>query len=192
MRNPLRILSTMFVCSIVSHSSPAQVAVPALPPPATKLESFSTNTSTLILKGNAEVGSIYVGSVVVSVRCREITDMTSGHKEQGIVVAITGRNAGKDTLLIDYDEIVPLLNAMDYLGNVQFSVTPLDTYDVEYTTKGGFRVAALGNRLTGRTQYSVRDARADVTSIPFSSQDMTRLKGFIGLAKAKLDSLGAG
>ena len=81
---------------------------------------------------------------------------------------------------------------MEYLSNVQFSITPLDTFDAEYTTKGGFRIAALGNRLTGRTQYSVRDARADMTSIPLSSQDMVRLKGFIGLAKAKLDSLGSG
>ena len=191
MRKLLSILSTMFVYSAVSYSSLAQVAVPTLPPPSTKLESFNTNTSIVILKGNADIGSVSIGSIVVSVRCREITDIASGHKEQGIVVTFAERNAGKDTLLIDYDEIASLLSAMEYLGNLQFSVTPLDTYDAEYSTKGGFRVAALGNRLSGRTQYSVRDARANATSISLSSQDMIRLKGLIGQAKAKLDSLGS-
>jgi hypothetical protein len=170
----------------------AQTTNPLIPIPATKLESFETNNSMLILKSSANIGSISGSTGVVSVRCREITDVASGHKERGIVVGIAERSPAGDTLLIDYDEIAALVNAMDYLGSVQFSVTSLDTFDAQYTTKGGFRVAALGNRLAGRIQFSVRDGRNDLAPVAFSLQDLARLKGFISQAKAKLDSLNDG
>ena len=191
MRKMLPLLSAALMCVTAETSLLAQTPTnaPSLPIPATKLESFDTNNSLLIVKGNTDIGSVAVAAGAVSIRCREITDIAAGHKERGLVLTVTESGTVRDPLLIDYDEIASLLDAIDSLGNMEFSVTPLDSFDAYYTTKGGFRVAAMGNRLTGRTQFTVRDFRYNLPPLIFSSSDLARLKGLIDQAKTKLDSL---
>lgn len=192
MRRLSLILLAVLGCSFLANSSPAQVANPCPVAPATKLESFDTNISSVIIKGFAEIGSLSLNSGVVSVRCREITDTGSGRKEQGIALEITQRGQPKDTLLIDYDEIPSLLNAIDYFNKLDFSVTPLDAFDAAYTTRGGFRVAVFGARRTNVIQFAVRDARTTPAPVMFSRTDMSQFAGLIDQAKKKLDSLRGG
>ena len=94
-------------------------------------------------------------------------------------------------MLIDYDEIAPLLTAIDYLSKLEVSVTPLATFDAAYVTQGGFRIAALGTRRTGVIQFAVRDARTGLLPIIFSRQEM-KFSTLINQAKATLDALRGG
>jgi hypothetical protein len=153
------------------------------------LESFDTNISSVIIKATTEIGSVSVNAGIISVRCREITDTKSGRKEQGLALEISQRGPLRDKLLIDYDEIASLLDAISYLSKLDFSASPLDTFDAEYTTKGGFRIAALGVRRTGAIQFAVRDVRTIMAPVIFLPQDLGRLGGLIDQAKSKLDSL---
>jgi hypothetical protein len=179
-------------CSLVGNLSPGQVANTSLAPPATKLESFDTNLSSVIIRATTEIGTVSVNTGIVSVRCREITDTGSGRKEQGIAMEITQRDVPRDTVLIDYDEIAPLLSAIDYLNQVDFSVTALNAFDATYTTRGGFRVAAFGTRRNSAIQFAVRDARTNSTPVIFLRTDMSQFGGLIDQAKKKLDSVRGG
>jgi len=157
--------------------------------PATKLEAFDTNVEVVVLKCSTDVGSITADAGSVGVKCREITDTSNGHKEQGIALEITPRGQNRDVLLIDYDEIPALVNAIDYITRLDVSVTPLTSFDAAYTTKGGFRIAALGTRRTGMIQFGVRDARTSSTPVVFSRDEMSRLSGLINTARGTLDSV---
>ena len=79
--------------------------------------------------------------------------------------------------------------AIDYITKLDVSVTPLTAFDAAYTTKGGFRIAALGTRRTGVIQFGVRDARSLSTPVVFSRDEMSRLSGLINQAKGVLDSV---
>src|SRR5690349_23959906 len=131
---------------LLSFTSPAnaQLPCPCPVPPATKLESFETNVAAVILKGTTEIGSISGNTGLVAVKCKEITDTSTGHKEQGLGLEITLKGQPKDTLLIDYDEIAALVSAIDYISKLDVTATPLNFFDAAYTTRGGFRIAALG------------------------------------------------
>ena len=188
MRRSSLILLAVLGCSFLRNVSPAQVAIAYPVPPATKLASFDTNNSSIIIKATTEIGSLTVNAGVVSVRCREITDAGSGRKEQGIAMEITQSGQRKDTLLIDYDEIASLLSAIDYLNKLDFSVTAMNAFDAAYTTKGGFRVAAIGLRRTSTIQFAIRDARTDTTSFIFSRTDLSQFGSLIDQARKKLDS----
>ena len=189
MRRLALVLSALLgVC--FGPQSPAQVVNSYPMPPATKMESLDTNVDCIILKATSEVGSLSLNAGVVSVRFRESTDLSSGRREQGIVIEIVQRGQPRDTLLIDHDECLPLSTAMNYLNKVDFGVTPLNAFDAVYTTKGGFRVAVVGVRATGAIQYAIRDARIDSTPIVLSRQDLSRLGALIDQAKAKIDLLG--
>ena len=157
--------------------------------PATKLESFETNIGVIVLKGSTEIGSINVDRGDVVVKCKENTDTTTGHSEQGIALDLIPRDQPRSTLLIDYDELPGLLNAIDYISKLEVTATPLASFDAAYTTKGGFRIAALGTRRTGGIQFGVRDARTWSVPVTFSRDDMTRLAGLINQAKGTLDSV---
>jgi hypothetical protein len=157
--------------------------------PATKLEAFNTNIGVVILKAGTDVGSISEDAGNVAVKCREITDTSTGQKEQGISIEITPRGQLKETLLIDYDEIASLVTGIDYISKLDVSATPLTSFDAAYTTKGGFRIAALGTRSTGLIQFGVRDARSNSTPVVFSREEMARLSGLINQARGVLDSL---
>jgi hypothetical protein len=190
MRRVSVILLAVLGCSLLANSSPAQVAVIYPPPPATKLESFDTNVSSVIIKATTEVGVLSLATGIVSVRCREITDTGSGRKAQGLAMEITLAGQPRDTLLIDYDEIASLLSAIDYLNKLDFSVTPLNAFDATYTTRGGFRVAAYGIRRTSAIQFAVRDARTNATPVIFLRTDLAQFGNLVDQAKKNLDSIG--
>jgi hypothetical protein len=157
--------------------------------PLTKLEAFDTNVEVVILKASSDAGSITADAGIVGVRCREITDTSTGRKEQGLSIDITSRASGKTSLLVDYDEIALLISAIDYIGRVEVTATPLTSFDAAYTTKGGFRIAALGTRTTGTIQFGVRDARVGSVPVTFSRDEMNRLSQIINQAKGTLDSV---
>ena len=58
MRRRMMILAVISMCAFVKGSAFAQTTNSSLPWPATKLESFDTNNSMLILKSSADIGSI--------------------------------------------------------------------------------------------------------------------------------------
>ncbi len=189
MRRSILIFLTVLGYSFLRNSSYAQVTNPCPVAPPTKLESFDTNIATVVIKATTEIGSLSVNAGLVTVRCREITDAGSGHKEQGIALEIAQTGQPKDRLLIDYDEIASLLNAIDYLNKLDFSVTPLNAFDATFTTKGGVQIAAVGAQRTSAIHFSVRDVRTNLTPILFSRDEISRFRALIDQAKTKLDSL---
>jgi len=192
MRRLTLILLAVLNCSVFSDFSQAQVvgAIPMVP--ATKLESFETNVSTVIIKATTEIGSLSVDTGVVTVRCREMTEAGSGHMERGIAMEIAQKGEPRDRLLIDYDEIPGLLNAIDYLNKINFSVTRLNIFDATFTTKGGVRIAAFARQRTGAIQFAVMDVRTNLPPVIFSRDEMSRFGGLVDEAKRKLDSLRGG
>ncbi len=189
MTKPIRTTLAILGFALPLIAAQAQVTNVVCWLPATKLEAFDTNLSVVILKASTDVGAISADAGDVGVRGREITDASTGLKEQGIALDITVKGQAKDTLLIDYDEIASLVTAIDYITKLDVSVTPLTAFDAAYTTKGGFRIAALGTRRTGVIQFGVRDARSLSTPVVFSRDDMSRLSGLINQAKGVLDSV---
>jgi hypothetical protein len=157
--------------------------------PATKLEAFETNTDTVIIKATAPIGAVPAHSGTVTVRCREITDAGTGRRERGIIIDIAISGQAEDTMLIDYDELDSLLDGLDYIAKLDWSVTSLSGFDAVYTTKGGFRAAAFGSRRTGSIEYAVRSTRVSWRPLLLSRDQLGQLRSFIEQAKTKLDSL---
>jgi hypothetical protein len=157
--------------------------------PATKLEAFDTNTDTVIIKATAPIGTVQAHGGEVSVRCREITDAGTGRRESGVVVDIALSGVGETGMLIDYDELDSLLDGLEYLGKLDWSVTPLPDFQAAYTTKGGFRADARGSRRTGNIEFDVRNTRVDLARLPLSRDQLGQMRSLVEQAKSKLDSL---
>ena len=175
--------------TLLADPARAQETNTCPPFPATKLEAFETNTDTVIIKATAPIGTVSAHGGGVSVRCREITDAGTGHRERGIVVDIAFDAQLEGTALIDYDELDSLLDGLEYLGKLDWSVTSLPDFSAVYTTKGGFRAEARGSRRTGSIEFAVRSTRANTPKLSLSRDQLGQLRSLIDQAKTKLDSL---
>jgi hypothetical protein len=175
-------------CLLYTNPAPAQVTNLWPVAPATRLEAFNTNIGLVILKATTELGVVSGNNGAVSVRSREAMIASTGRSVQGIAIVITLRGQLNDTLLLDYEEIAPLLDAIDYFGKLDISDTSFNTLDAEYTTKSGFHIAAIRTRQSGGIQCSVRDLRTGEAPVVLSWQQMAQFSGLIIRAKATLDA----
>jgi hypothetical protein len=175
--------------SLLTAPAPAQQTNACLPFPATKLEAFETNTDTVIIRATAPIGTVSAHGGGVAVRCREITDAGTGHREKGIVIDIALDTQLEGTALVDYDELDSLLDGLEYLGKLDWSVTSLPDFSAVYTTKGGFRAEARGSRRTGSIEFAVRSIRVNTPRLSLSRDQLGQLRSLIDQARTKLDSL---
>ena len=178
--------------SLLTAPARAQETNACLPFPATKLEAFETNTDTVIIRATAPIGTVAAHGGGVAVRCREITDAGTGHRESGVVIDIAYDAQLEGTALVDYDELDSLLDGLEYLGKIDWSVTSLPDFSAVYTTKGGFRADARGSRRTGSIEFAVRSVRVNAPRLPLSRDQLGQLRSLIDQGKSKLDSLRKG
>jgi hypothetical protein len=189
MRRFIAVLIAVAGGSLLGDLARAQETNACLLVPATKLEAFDTNTDTVIIKATAPIGTVSAHGGAVAVRCREITDAGTGRRESGIIIDIAFGAQLEGTTLIDYDELDSLLDGLDYLGKLDWSVTSLPDFQAVYTTKGGFRADARGSRRTGNIEFAVRSTRVSAPKLSLSRDQLGQLRSLIEQAKTKLDSL---
>src|ERR1017187_352317 len=182
------VLAAIVGWSLLAVTSRAQNTDVYPPAPATALEILETNTGTVIIKGTSPIGSMSVNAVNVSVACKEDTDTSTQRKEYGIAISIKATGQLEDRTIVDYDEMDSLLKAIDYLNKIDWSVTPLTSFNAAYATKGGFRIAAFSSRRSGAIEFSLRSSRMSKGLLLTQSQ-LAQFRGLIDEAKRKLDEI---
>ena len=88
---------------------------------------------------------------------------------------------------MDYDELDALLNGMDYLGKMTYSVTSLPGFEATFTTKSGLELIAHGDKQQGGVRMFLQ--YDDGPRISLASDQWTQLVNLISQAKTTLDSL---
>lgn len=157
--------------------------------PKTKLGAFETNTGTVIIKAYEQIGTVTAGGSVMSVRCKEDTDVSTGCKEYGVSVRFTAGAHVEDTIQIDYDELESLLNAIDCLSKIDWSVISLTGFDAVYSTKDGLRMAAFSSRRSGAIEFSLGSARMSSDPVRLTPTEVAQFRALLEQARNKLDSL---
>jgi hypothetical protein len=158
-------------------------------PPRTRLEALETNIGAVLIKGTALIGSVTTASGAVSVKCREGLDTSTGVKECGIVVGVAPNGGAEHRAILDFDELDPVLNGLDYLGKVDWSVTSLSSFDAFYTTKSGLRLVAFSRTRAGTIEYAVRSPAPNSLGVLLAHNELAQFRGLIEQAKRKLDSI---
>ena len=168
------------------------VSQTATPPAAakTKLEAFEAQEGVVIIQGFSRMGElkgVYGGSVAVL--AKEFTHATTGKRESGIVIDVKegGRIERNNRSFIDYDEIGALVKGLEYIGKADKSVTKLESFQVDYRTKGDLKVSTF-NTPGGEVMVAVSSGRIGATSVHFKFADLNALHGLISGAKERLDA----
>jgi hypothetical protein len=128
-------------------------------------------------------------STNIKVEIKEFTDASSGRKEYGMTIEVKsgGRLERENTSYIDYEEIESLIKGIDYISNIDNSVTKLNNFQADYRTKDNLVFSTFSSQeevLLGISSGSIGKATAY-----FKISDLGKIKSLIEEAKTKLDSI---
>lgn len=154
--------------------------------PATEIENFELQTGTVIVKGFDDVGSLTTSAGTISVRCKESSDPAGGQKKYGVSVLLTSDRT-RGFMVVDYEELVPLIQAMDYLSKISYNVTPMPVFDAEFTTKSGVEVIAHSERHQGGIHNFIRFGNGPRISL--TSDQFAQLQNLFTQAKTTIDTI---
>jgi hypothetical protein len=174
-------LALIALCIMLPIATRAQSSTNA---PATQIENFELQPDTIIVKGFGEMGSVATEGGTVSVHVKESSSVAINQKMYGVSVTLAaGQSHG--SLVIDYDEMDALTNALDFLGKISYNVTPMPGFDASFTTRSGLRVGAHVDRRQSAIQLYLQFD--DTEKIPLAASQFTQFQNLMNEAKASLD-----
>jgi len=157
---------------------------------ATQIGAFENRTGAVIVKGFSPIGSIPLGFAQLSLGCKETRDVHSGEKIYGLIIEAEGNQIAPETVLVDDDEVAPLLAAINYLATVNNDVTTLGGFEATYTTRAGLRVIAESIRKEGAVQNYLK--LESYPRIALTPVQVAQFAALIQQGRKDLDALKAG
>jgi len=156
--------------------------------PRTKLEMLEDKQDIVVLKGFTQIITTEIRGVRID--AVEMRLLGSSSRVKGIVIVLRegDQKQNDNRAFIDYEEIDPLLSAIDALSRVDETVTKLAGFEGHYRTHGDleitvFRQTARGNAITLYT--GICDRATTVISL----DELAKLRAMLAEAKVRLDEL---
>jgi hypothetical protein len=156
--------------------------------PRTKLEALDDRHSTVIVKGFTRITTVEVRGVRLdAVEMRELGNVA---RAKGIVIVLRegGERPSDNRAFIDYEEIDPLLNAIDAIARIDETATKLAGFEAKYKTLGDLEIGVFRQTSRG-TAVIMTTGICDRATQTLSLDDLAKVKAMIQEAKARLDEI---
>jgi hypothetical protein len=156
--------------------------------PRTKLEALEERQNTVIIKGFTRITTLELRGVRIdAVDMRELGNVS---RAKGIVILLRegGERPNENRAFIDYEEIDPLLTAIDVISRVDETVTKLAGFEARYRTLGDFEIGVFRQTRSG-TAVIMQTGICDRAIQTLSLDDLAKVKAMIQEAKTRLDDL---
>lgn len=187
----MKVITLFFlIFQLISSVTFAQELKNELLEPKTKLEQFSVQTGSVIIRGFEEIGKIqglYNTSIAVSVE--EFTIASTQKKEFGITInVIEGQKSfDQKKSYIDYDEIDSLISGIEYISKINSQSTKLSMFQADYRTKGSLRISIFNDK--DGIHAAIESGQYSTKVAYFSMTKLSEIKQLILLAKNKIEEI---
>jgi hypothetical protein len=187
--------------TVLLSSLLAALAAPALaqvePPivesaltPRTKLELLAAQEDAVIIRGFSRIGDVRgpMGSAVV-VRSQEFTNVSTGEREYGVSLEVRERPRPEreHTSYVDYDEIAPLVKALDHLTKLDNTVTSFNRFQADYRTHGGVELTTYTTDASAVVAAAVTCGTLQRATALLNLADLDMLRTLIDAARTDID-----
>lgn len=156
--------------------------------PRTKLEALDDRHSTVIIKGFTRITTVEVPGVRIdAVDMRELGNVA---RAKGIVVSLRegGERPRENRAFIDYEEVEPLLNAIDAISRVDENMTKLAGFEARYRTQGDLEIGVFRQTRSG-TAVVMSTGLCDLATRHLTLDDLAKIRSMILEAKTRLDEI---
>ena len=159
--------------------------------PRTKLERIDERHSTVIIKGFTRITTVEV--VGVRIDAVDMREMGNVSRAKGLVVVLSstaeGSNRPRDNrAFIDYEEIEPLLNAIDAAVRVDETMTKFPGFEAKYRTLGDLEITVFRQTRSGNAAIMTTGVcEQGRTTLTFD--ELAKVRAMIQEAKTRLDEI---
>jgi hypothetical protein len=156
--------------------------------PRTKLEALEDRHSTVVIKGFTRITTIEMRGVRIdAVEMRELGNVS---RAKGIVFSLRegGEKPRQDRAFIDYEEIDPLLNAIDVISRADETVTKLVGFEARYRTLGDLQITVFKQTSRGNAVLLTTGVCEQATAA-ISLDELAKIRAMIQEAKMRLDEI---
>lgn len=156
--------------------------------PRTTLEALEDKQTTVVLKGFTRITTLEIRGIRVD--AVEMREMGNVARAKGVAIVLregSGRERDNRAFL-DYDEIDPLISAIDVLNRVDETSTKLAGFEARYRTRGDFEMRVFRQTARG-TALLLQTGLCEPATQTLSLDDLAKLKAMILEAKQRLDDL---
>ncbi len=164
--------------------------------PRTKLEAVESRYEKILFKGFTQVETLIARGVAIRIDAVEMKDSSSPLRATGLVISLRQPGGGpndpqprQNRSYIDYEEIDPLLKAMESVARVNESVTKLASFEARYRTVGDLEVVVFRQGRASGTAASVSSGICDKVTALMTLDELETLRAHIIEAKTRLDEL---
>ena len=156
--------------------------------PRTKLEAIEDRHSTVVIKGFTRITTVDVRGVRIdAIEMRELGNVA---RAKGLVVVLRegGERPDDNRAFVDYEEIEPLLNAIDAISRVDETATKLAGFEARYKTQGDLEIGVFRQTSRG-TAVVLTTGICDRATASLSLDDLAKVRAIIQEAKTRLDEI---
>jgi hypothetical protein len=161
--------------------------------PRTKLEAIDDRHTTVIIKGFTRINTVEVRGVRIdAIEMRDVGSAVG--RAKGIVVILReggerpNERPNENRAFVDYDEIDPLLNAIDMISRVDESATKLVGFEAKYKTLGDLEIGVFRQTRSG-TAVIISTGICDRANQTLTLDDLAKVRAMILEAKTRLDEI---
>ena len=156
--------------------------------PRTKLEAIDERHGAVIIKAFTRITTIELRGVRID--AVDMREMGGTARARGIVISLReeGGRADDNRAFVDYEEIDPLLNAIDAMVRVDESMTRLPGFEARYKTLGDLEVGVFRQTRSG-TAVSLTTGICERPTQTMTLDDLAKVKAMIQEAKTRLDEI---
>jgi hypothetical protein len=161
--------------------------------PRNKLEEFDGRVDAILFKGQTWIGTLRAQNGTARVEAIEIRDTHNSSRATGAVININSSEPSgtppEIRVMIDYDEIDPLVAAFDRIAKADDSITRLGHFEARYRTHGDFEIVVFKEVAGGAIAAAVEGGFYDRKRLFMNLDDLIKLRWMIVQAKEKLDEI---
>jgi hypothetical protein len=191
----LAILLTLVVCSadFAQRPGPQFRRELACEPfePRTKLEALEARYERVLIKGFSQVANVNVRGASIRIDAVEMKETSSPLRAWGIVVSLRAASEPprENRAYIDYEEIDPLLKALESVVRVNESVTKLASFEARYRTLGDLEVVVFRQGRASGTAASISAGICEKVTGLLTLDELETLRAHLIETKTRLDEL---
>jgi hypothetical protein len=156
--------------------------------PRTKLEALEDRHGAIIVKGFTRITTVEVRGVRID--ALEMRELGNATRAKGLAVVLRegGERPDDNRAFVDYEEIEPLLNAIDAMSRVDETATKLAGFEARYKTQGDLEIGVFRQTSRG-TAVVLTTGICDRATTTVSLDDLAKIRAMIQEAKARLDEI---